>query len=568
MDLSTMDRLFDAEEMPDTHTLHSDIAIIGLSVRVGEMESPEQLWQALCNGENLIREIPAHRAADADAFARALDKTPGKYRKSSYLEHIDLFDPAFFHILPKDAAYLDPAQRLMLEEAWKAIDNAGLTREQLDATRTGVYIGYSAEPVHYNELVTKEDPVMANRSVSGKVPSVIASRLSYYLNLHGPAMLIDTACSSSLTAVHIAAQAIQQGDCDQAVVGGVHFSLLPPSATIEEEVSVESEDATTRTFDRDASGTCPGEGVVAVVLKSLEHAERDNNPILAVLKGSAVNQDGRSVGITAPNAEAQKELLIEAWERAGIDPSSLSYIEAHGTATNIGDPVEFLALQEAMSSFTEKKQFCALGAIKTNAGHLDSAAGLLGLVKCVLALEYEQLPPTLHFCSPNPALAIIDSAFYIQDSLSSWQSAEPLRCGVSSFGMSGTNCHCVLEQYPHRTAAQKTGNKEKYHRERCWVNPVPLQSQSISDALAAENPTPLGNLLVSTAQLHVFQSFMSEDTHSEVREHIIGERHVLAGTVYIDMLMRAAESLFSLPLHLQQIVFLSFSLYFCRQTNT
>lgn len=567
LELVTLDSFLGSEDQAEVFHKFKDIAIIGLSVRVGEIESADALWEALRQGENLIRPIPYQRHIDADAFASSCGKPQVEYRKSSYLERIDLFDPSAFHILPKDAAYLDPAQRLMLEEAWRAIEDAGLSREILDGSSTGIYVGYSSDTIQYNEVITRGDAVMANRSISGKIPSVIASRLSYCLNLKGPAMMIDTACSSSLVAVHVAAQALQMGDCDQAIVGGLHFSIVPPPKTIEEEVTVESSDAATRTFDCAATGTVGGEGVLAIVLKPLDHAVKDGNHIYAVLKGSAVNQDGRSLGITAPNADAQKSVLLEAWKTADINPAHLSYIEAHGTATKLGDPIEVFALNEAFSTFTDRKQFCALGTIKSNAGHLDSAAGLLGLVKCVLALQHKMIPPTLHFTSPNRSIDFIHSSVYVNDTLSKWESDHPRLCGVSSFGMSGTNCHCILEEYTQEKNTRHRVHRTTLHRERCWVNPEPLAIMSPMQIVKKGEDSLLGRLITSTSIVRVFSSLMSELTHSEVREHMIGTQHVLAGTVYIEMLYRAAKSMISTPIQMEKVVFLSPCIFADQETR-
>ena len=236
----------------------NDIAIVGLSVRAGAADSAETLWSALSNGEDLTAEIPYHRAADADAFARFLGRTPGNYVHQSYLQQIDRFSPSFFHIPPKDAALIDPAQRLFMQTAWRALEDAGISKSSLDGSDTGVFVGYTPSPESYSELLSQSDPEYADRAVSGKVNSMIASRLSYYLNLRGPAIMVDTACSSSLVAVHLACNSLRSGECQTAIVGGVKYTLLPEKAGRSGEITVASADGRTRTFDVNADGTNPG----------------------------------------------------------------------------------------------------------------------------------------------------------------------------------------------------------------------------------------------------------------------------------------------------------------------
>jgi len=262
-------------------------------------------------------------------------------------------------------------------------------------------------------------------------------------------MLVDTACSSSLVAVHLACQAIRNGECDQAIVGSVKIHLLPV-VKADQDIGIMASDGRTRSFDDSSDGTGAGEGAIAILLKPLSRAIADRDSIYAVIKGSATNQDGASIGITAPNVLAQEDVLVRAWSTANIDPGTISFIEAHGTGTKLGDPIEISGLQRAFRQFTDKKGFCAVGSVKSNFGHLDHCAGLAGLLKAVLALKHKQIPPSIHFARANRQIPFINSPVYVNDRLTEWEPSDshPRRCGVSSFGLSGTNCHVVLEEAP------------------------------------------------------------------------------------------------------------------------
>ena len=672
MQLEEFDDLFDLSPTEDNTLGGEEIAVVGLSVMAGHAHDATELWEALCRGENFVRAFPEERRADADAFARFLGIEPFDYAQQSYLDRVDQFCPSFFHIPPKDAALLDPAQRLFLQTAWRALEDAGLSKQRLSGSDTGIFVGYTAPEQQYSKLLAKSDPEYADRALSGTVNSIIASRLSYYLNLRGPAVMVDTACSSSLVAVHLACNALRAGDCSIALAGTVKFSLIPERAGDSSEITVNSRDGQTRTFDMDSDGTNGGEGVAALILKPLSLARRDRDRIYALIKGSAINQDGASVGITAPNAAAQEAVILKAWENAGIDPEQVSYIEAHGTATRLGDPIEISGIQGAFRKYTDRKQFCAIGSLKTNMGHLDCGAGLMGLVKCILSLRHKLLPPHLHFTSPNRRIDFVDSPVYINDRLQPWDSEGPRICGVSSFGMSGTNCHVVLQEGPEeeednalpmvlaisaadpsalRLLAEsiekhapcdpkalssyiftanvsKSGETERFATvissyedlkdlgERVAKEAVSLSREEETEDLPTEGASPeelcraylsgkhmdwyevysayalhitshicqpltqeriwlnpvtkavpvnrgrkealLDACLTDSPLVHVYTTAMSEDSHSEVREHMIGERNVLAGTVYVEMLRSAGSKMLgSQRLQIDSLVFMS-----------
>lgn len=434
-----------------------DIAIIGVAARTAFADNVKEFWRNLVEGKDGIHEIPDNRQEDVDRFFpylfrikpdAASRKNKKRYLNAAYLKNVDAFDYRFFRLSPKEASLMDPCQRLFLETAYEVLEDAGYAGADALKYETGVYVGYSDDAkLNYFQMVSQVEPASIAVAIAGNLSSIVPSRISYFMDLKGPSLLVDTACSSSLVSIHLACQAIRNGDCDQAIAGGVRVNLLPIAHTA--KVGIESSDGKTKTFDDRSDGTGVGEGVGAVLLKPLDKALADNDHIYAVIKGSAVNQDGHSLGITAPSAEAQARVLVKAWQNAGIHPETLSYIEAHGTGTRVGDPIEVEAVTNAFKQFTQKKQFCGTGSVKTNIGHLFEGAGIFGFIKAALQLKHKTLPPSLHFRRPNRAISFEDSPVYVVDKLTPWESqGTPLRCGVTAFGFSGTNCHIVLEEAP------------------------------------------------------------------------------------------------------------------------
>lgn len=425
-----------------------DIAVIGISVKLPKASDIEEFWNNMRNGIDCVSEFPHYRRMDADSYIdfKNMGMKEIKYRDGAYLEEIDKFDCKFFNISPKEAGLMDPNQRLFLQTAWEAIEDSGYGSRGLEGSETGVYVGY-VSGLEYKQFVSEVEPSAAVASIPGNIAAVIAGRISYMLDLRGPSVMVDTACSSSLVAVHMACMSLRNGDCEMALAGSVKLNLLPLQTN--ERFGIESTDSRTRAFDDSSDGTGMGEGVIAVLLKPLSKAVRDGDRIYAVIKGSAVNQDGRSIGLTAPNAAAQERVILKAWKDACIDPETVSYIETHGTGTKLGDPIEIDGISRAFQKYTDKKQFCALGALKTNIGHLDNAAGIAGMVRAILALGNKEIPPVLHFKKPNSKINFEQSPVYINKELTTWETAGfPRRCGVSAFGLSGTNCHVILEEQP------------------------------------------------------------------------------------------------------------------------
>ncbi len=439
-------------------TSNRDIAIIGMAVRLPKADDVDAFWDRIAESCDAIGPFPEARRADAEALLAGTKLPDGAiaYYDGAYFEEIDKFDCRFFRLSPKEAALMNPNQRLWLETAWSAIENAGYGGRKLSGSRTGVYLGYNGDAFHdYKRLIAEKDPASLSLAIPGNLSSIVAGRLSYLLDLQGPAITVDTACSSSLAALHLAVQALRGGECETAIVGGVKSYLLPVDLGI--RIGIESSDSRARTFDDASDGTGGGEGSAAVLLKPLGQALRDRDAIYAVIKGTATNQDGASVGITAPNVLAQEAVIAGAWQDAGIDPGTIGYVEAHGTGTKLGDPIEIAGLTQAFRRYTDRSQFCAVGSLKTNFGHLDTAAGLVGLIKAAMALNRGQVPPMLHFREPNRDISFVDSPVYVSDMLRPWEreGEAPRRAGVSSFGMSGTNVHAVLEEAPHAEPAYR-----------------------------------------------------------------------------------------------------------------
>ncbi len=432
------------------------IAIVGMAVQIGPAASEEEFWQMLCRGEDMIGEFPEERKKEIAPFREQLyGKVP--YVQRAYLPQISQFDGEYFHLTPLEAQMMDPEQRLFLESALSCLQNAGY-ENSIRGSRTGVYVGHSSPDLSYERLIDMgmgNTDYAAGVKISGNVESMIAARISYLLDLQGPAMVVNTACSSSLSALHLACSALRAGEIDSALVGAVKVYLVPgPMGEAAGGIQIAAASGRTKTFDAQADGTGGGEGVITLLLRPLSLAIADGDNIRAVIRGSRLNQDGASMGITAPNPEAQARLLRECWRDSGIAPEDLSYLEAHGTGTKLGDPIELEAITKAFADHTQRRQFCAIGSVKSNVGHLDCAAGLAGIAKAVLMLERGKIPPTLHFQVPNKQIDFVHSPVYICDKLEDWNPPQGRKCGVSSFGISGTNAHVVLEAAPERTIGE------------------------------------------------------------------------------------------------------------------
>lgn len=422
------------------------IAVIGIGCRLpGGVAGPEQYWELLDSGTDAVTVVPPDRW-DAEAFYDPDPMAPGRMptKWGAYLSDVAGFDADFFGISPREAVAMDPQQRVALEVAWEALENAGLRPDQLGETQTAVMLG-----VYYNEYQTAaggNPETIDAYSATGNAHSVTVGRIAYLLGLRGPAVAVDTACSSSLVSVHLACHSLRMRESDLALAGGVNLSLRPETQLALGKWGMLSPRGKCNAFDAGADGFVRGEGVGMVVLKRLTDAVRDGDRVLAVIRGSAVNQDGRSNGLTAPNAPAQRDVIARALRAADVTAASVNFVETHGTGTPLGDPIEFDALAAV---YGRGDVPCALGAVKTNFGHLEAAAGITGLIKAVLALRHSRIPPNLHFSQWNPAINPSGTRLFVPTESMPWPATDgPRRAAVSSFGMGGTNAHVVLEQGP------------------------------------------------------------------------------------------------------------------------
>jgi epothilone polyketide synthase D len=425
-------------------TANDAIAIVGMSCRFpGGGEDPEAFFQSLRNGIDAVVEIPKERWPETAVRA----DSPG-VRYAGLLRGVEDFDAAFFGISPREAQSLDPQQRLLLEVSWEALEHAGLRADHLVGSQTSVYVGITA--LDYQRLLSEGHPSARDLyQVTGNMIATAAGRLSFALGLQGPAVALDTACSSSLVAVHLACQSLRRNESKLALACGVNLILSPTSMEMAAELQALSPDGRCKTFDALANGFVRGEGCGVIVLKRLDDAHRDGDTILAIIRGSAVNQDGRSTGLTTPNVLAQQALLRQAFSDAKISPSEIGYIETHGTGTPLGDPIECEALRSVIGGARADGTACVLGAVKTNVGHLESAAGMASLIKAVQALRHEVIPGNRHFRVLNPRISFDGTPFVLPTEDVAFIRNDKRRIvGVSGFGISGTNAHVVLEEAP------------------------------------------------------------------------------------------------------------------------
>lgn len=430
------------------------IAIVGMGCRFPGGDAPGRFWQLLRGGFDAVGEIPADRW-DIDRFYDPNPEALGKMytRRGGFLRGVDLFDPQFFSISPREAVGIDPQQRLLMEIAWETLEDAGQAPELLEAGRTGVFVGIST--CDYARLGARRYDLgsIDTYTATGTATSIAAGRLAYFLGLRGPCMAIDTACSSSLVAVHQAIESLRKGECNSALAGGVNLILEPAAMIALSEVRALSPDGRCKTFDQAADGYARGEGCGMVLLKRLSDAVKDGDRVHALIRGSAVNHDGHSNGLTAPHGPSQEALIREAIADAGIEAADIDYVEAHGTGTSLGDPIEVQALAAVLGEGRRPDNPLAIGSVKTNIGHLESAAGIAGLIKVILALQHGEIPPHLHLEHPNPLIPWEDLPVVVPTQRQDWPSRRgPRTAGLSSFGFSGTNAHLVIEQAPESHA--------------------------------------------------------------------------------------------------------------------
>jgi acyl transferase domain-containing protein len=416
------------------------VAIIGMGCRFPKAENPGSFWDLLRNGIDAIAPVPANRW-DIDRFYHP-ERIPGKIitRYGGFIEGLDRFDADLFGVSPEDAQRIDPQQKLMLQVAWEALADAGIVPASLSGTSAGVFIGISKSD--HNRAIYGDLELVGPNNISDSSLSIVANRLSFCLQVNGPSMAIDTTCSSALVALHLACQSLRSGESELAIVGGISLNLTPDEFIVLSLSGLLSPDGRCKTFDAKADGYGRGEGCGVVVIKLLNEAIANGDNILAVIRGSAVNHNGLSNGLTSPSGLAQQAALGKALANAGVSGDRIGYVETHGTGTPLGDALEVKSLKAKLKS----DRPCWLGSVKTNIGHLEAASGIASLIKTVLCLKNQEIPPHLHFQQLHPYISFKGTNFKIPTEVQPWQDeGESRLAGVSSFGIGGTNAHIILE---------------------------------------------------------------------------------------------------------------------------
>jgi len=453
---------------------NEDIAIIGMSGKMPQSDDLEEFWDNIASERNLITKIPKDRWNVEDCYGDPeMEDNKTNIKWGGFLKAVNEFDATFFGILPREAELMDPQQRLFLETVWKTIEDAGYKVSDLSGSNTGLFVGVASSD--YKDVLNENNIDITAQSSTGMSHAMLANRISYLFNWHGPSEPIDTACSSSLVAIHNAIKAINAGECDMAIAGGVNVMLSPTLFVSFNKAGMLSKDGKCKAFDEKADGYVRGEGVGAVLLKPLSKALADKEHIYAVIKGSSINHGGKANSLTSPNPNAQAELIYKAYKNAEIDIDTVTYIEAHGTGTSLGDPIEINGLKKAFEMLrldkntrSRKEAFCGIGSIKTNVGHLEAAAGMAGLFKILLAMKYKRIPASINFNKLNPYITLEDSPFYLVEHTKEWEREKtsqgiqiPRRAGISSFGFGGVNAHIVLEEYMEDDSIIQDNNKQK-----------------------------------------------------------------------------------------------------------
>jgi malonyl CoA-acyl carrier protein transacylase len=499
-----------ANSISNSQLATNRIAIIGIGCRFPEANNPEAFWSLLKLGKNAVSKVPVSRWQSDCEWG-------------GFLDQIDRFDAQFFNISAREAINMDPQQRLLLEISWEALENAGLASDRLVGSRGGVFIGISnGDYAKLKENIVNTDPYYG----TGNAFSIAANRLSYILDWRGPSWSVDTACSSSLVAVHQACQSLLVGECNIALAGGVNLMLTPQLTRTFSQANMIASDGLCKTFDVDADGYVRGEGCGIIVLKRLDDAIADGDNIQAVIRGSAVNQDGLTNGLTAPNGNSQQEVIRLALEKAGVKPNQISYVETHGTGTTLGDPIEVNSLKTVLMEDRLQQQTCWIGSVKTNIGHLEASAGIAGLIKVILSLQHQQIPPHLHFNKLNPYIKIDNTSLKIPTELQPWHTEEKTRiAGVSSFGFGGTNVHVILEEAegsPQESVlrSQESGSSRKGNNSQSTINNQQLTIYNLQSTI--QNPKSyLLNLSAKNEQalkdlVEKYQHWLVENNNNNV----------------------------------------------------
>lgn len=484
------------QRRPTPRSASEPVAVIGIGCRLpGGVSGPGQFWDLLAEGRTGITSVPEARWSQfrhdsAEQTARIADTT----RWGGFLSDVGAFDADFFGIAPREAVAMDPQQRMLLEVVREAFEHAGLAADRLRGSATGVFVGISGN--EYGQLTFGDVSRVDAWTATGAALSIAANRVSYAFDLRGPSIALDTACSSSLVAVHMAAASLRAGESEISVAAGVNLLLAPGVTASMDAMGVTSPDGECRAFDASANGIVRAEGVGVVVLKPLTTALRDGDRVLAVLRGSAVNSDGRSNGLAAPNPDAQRALLRAAYAAAGVEPTDVDYVEAHGTGTLVGDPIEASALGAVLGRGRPADRPLLIGSVKTNLGHLEAAAGVVGLIKVVLSLANDRIPASLHYRSPNPAIPMAQFGLAVAATDLPWPHRDrPNLAGVSGFGFGGTNAHVVVERAPLAVRAEPdTGRPGQFLLAAAARDRLPDAATRLADWLGRSDGVPLSDV--------------------------------------------------------------------------
>lgn len=531
------------------------IAIIGMACKFPGANNLESYWNLLACRGDAISKIPASRFKVDDYY----DPDPSKLGKMStqwggFLAEPDMFDPGFFGISPREAAIMTADQRLVLEMAWTALNDAGIPVKNTTGQYIGVFVGTNSDDYAARlEACVADEPHL----VTGTSRAVIANRISYLYDWNGPSLTVDTACSSSLVATHLACNSLWRGESSLALAGGVQLHLRPELYISFTKGGFMAPDGRCKAFDASADGYVRSEGVGMVVLKPLSLAIEDGNAIYAVIQGSAVNHNGRSNGLTAPNPLLQESLMRAAYQDAGISPGQVQYIEAHGTGTSLGDYMELEALQTVLAEGRPEGRGCKVGSVKTNIGHAEGAAGIAGLIKTALALKNQQIPPNLHFNTPNPRINFEKLPLQVPQELEPWPAVDgPRLAGVSSFGFGGTNAHLVLKQAPDEhdhIPSHKAFPEHSFDKQSFWINTTPAHQQPVNLPVSLPGqriPLPLVNQIF-------FQSRFTKNNPDYLLDHQYYGKVVVAGASHIVMALLAGQQILEVNhLQIKQIQFL------------
>ncbi len=547
------------------------VAVVGMGCRFpGNIQTLDDYWNALKYSRDCISEIPSDRW-NVDAYYHRDPAIPGTMyvREGGFLQNIDQFDAEFFNLSMREAMGLDPQQRLLLEVTWEALANANIEPQQLSGTHTGVFLGVCTQDYARYSLYSNRPETIDIYSFTGNAPSIASGRLANILDLQGPAITFDTACSSSLVALHMAVQSLRAGETTMALVGGVNVILSPENFIYFCKVNALSPDARCKTFDESANGYVRSEGCGVVALKLLSTAQADGDDIHAIIRGCALNQDGKSYGLTAPNGSAQRALIKQALKDAGVEPEQVSFVETHGTGTSLGDPIEVGALAEIYGRGRTPQQPMLLGAVKSNIGHTEAAAGMAGFIKTVLCLKHGAIPSNLHFKQPNSKINWKAMAVSVSDRLQDWPAyAEKRIAGVSAFGFSGTNAHIIVEQaekapiQPKSPIPTKPPTPIEFHRKRCWLKSTTQQKTADNLSIGENNIeaehgrdsfavnqylTPVCHPLLGRELYHCLSSQVGYESLIDInqliylRSHPVWGKTVMPGSGYVEMAICAAQ---------------------------